>query len=195
MNRLSSRDRRALTGLIAAAAIYLLATYIVFPQFDKLAASRTDVSQQEDQLRKYRRALLRKDQYGQLIQQASASVRGLQTRFFTPDKGSAELQSIVESTAASAGLVLSQRNPVVERKRDAITTEISINVICEATIAQVMTFLNQLRQSPKFLTVTSAQVGPIQPFREIPPSGELKKTLRTNFTVTGLVLNPGVGVQ
>jgi hypothetical protein len=58
----------------------------------------------------------------------------------------------------------------------------------EATPNQVVSFLNQLRTSPKIVNVRSAQIDPVQIAYEAPKLGELKKTLRVNLSIAGATL-------
>jgi len=62
------RDRRAILLLGGAAIIYAALSFGVFPAFDSLKQASSRVSEKQDQLKKYRRAVIRKGNYTQLLE-------------------------------------------------------------------------------------------------------------------------------
>ena len=63
------RDRRALLLLIGATLVYVILSYGLLPAFDVLKEASSGVGDRELQLSKYRRALVRKGRYAQLLDQ------------------------------------------------------------------------------------------------------------------------------
>jgi hypothetical protein len=192
---LRERDRRALLGLCAAAAIYVLVTQAVFPAFDALKEASETVSSKEDELMKYRRALLRKGRYTQLIEQAVKSVADSESRLISGSNASlasVELQTIVEEAAQKVGVPLGQRNMSAARRKDDFYNEIAMTLGFECTLNQLTTFLSEIRSSPKFITVRNAQVTPVQPVHEVPANIDLKKTVRVNLTLVAILSSPPV---
>src|SRR2546425_712446 len=107
------RDRNALLGLTFALAIYGVIAFVVFPASDRFAVAVDAVANKESQLRRYRRAQLRKGQYAELIKLASSKIAENEAVVNLGQNDaliSAELQSTVETTAAKVGLTLTQRS-------------------------------------------------------------------------------------
>src|SRR4051794_17051812 len=113
------RDRRALMLLSSCVVIYVLANWVVFPAYDRVSASRELAAEKETQLRRYRRAGLRKGQYENLIKVADDRLSKSESVVIAaanPSLASAELQSLIETRAEKVGLVLSQRMIGVPRR-------------------------------------------------------------------------------
>ena len=147
------------------------------------------MSDKTDELRKYRRELSHRGNYAALKTDARKKLDEVKTHFFTNDAtGSADLQRTVEDVAKSVGIDLMQRSTTPPRKIDDLTGEATMSTNFEATPNQVVSFLNQLRTSPKIVNVRSAQIDPVQIAYEAPKLGELKKTLRVNLSIAGATL-------
>jgi hypothetical protein len=183
---LGGRDRRAILLLAAASAIYVTFSYGVLPAFDRLKDASVQVGDKEEQLKKYRRAVIRKGHYKQLLEQARKNVGEAETRFVrgdNPTLASVELQTIVEGAAKKVGLDLPQRNITPARKRDDSFNEITMTLAVEATPAQIFGFLAEIRNAPKFVTVRNAQIAPVQVMMEPPKKGDFMKVVRANVTI------------
>src|SRR5687767_5300132 len=168
------RDRRALILMVAAAAVYVVLSFGVLPAFDLLKESSSGASDKEQQLSRYRRALIRKGNYAQLLEQARRSVAADEERFIrgdNPSLAAVEMQTMVEGAARTSGLELNQRNISAARRKDDFFNEITMTVSLEAAPAQVSSFLAELRKAPKFMTVRSAQMTPAEVLHEAPPKG------------------------
>jgi hypothetical protein len=187
------RDRRALIGLSLAVGLYLLATMVAFPAYDSLVSAADEASAKEEQLRKYRRALVRKGHYTQLLDQARKNMTDAEARLIRGDNASlasVELQNIVEEAAKKVGIPLGQRNMSTARKKDAFFNEITMTLSFESTPNQLTMFLSEIRTSPKFITVRNAQVAPVQVLQEAPKKGEFLKTIRANLTLAAILAAP-----
>ena len=110
-----------------------------------------------------------------------------------PSIASVEFQSIVEEAAKKVQIELSQRNVAPARKKDNFFNEITLTLSFESTPNQLATFLAEMRAAPKFVTVRSFQVAPLSTAQEAPPKGDLKKTVKVNLTVAGLLASPPKG--
>jgi Tfp pilus assembly protein PilO len=180
------RDRRALFLLAAAGVIYVVFSFVLLPVFDGLNLGSSTASDKEQQLSKYRRALIRKGSYAQLIDQVQKNLIADESRFVrgdNPTLAAVEVQNIVESAAQKNGLSLTQRNISPARKKDEFFNEITMTVAFEASPAQIAVFLVDIRNAPKFVMVRNAQVAPIETPQEAPPKGNFKKMLRANLTI------------
>lgn len=189
--RIAERDRRALLGLLVILGLYLVLVELALPAYDKLTASSEGALEKEDQLRKSRRALQRKGNYAQLLDQARKQTTEAEARLIrgdNPSLASSELQTLIEEAAAAVGIELGQRNMSPARKRDNYFNEITVTTAWDCTPGQLVNFLNQLRASPKHVTVRSIQIAPVQVAQEPPKRGKFEKTLRVNITI-GAVLS------
>jgi hypothetical protein len=190
---LRQRDRRAIFLLATAIAIYGSLSYGALPAFDRLKESSSRVTEKEEQLRKYRRAVIRKGHYRDLLAEARKSVADTESRFIrgdNPTLASVELQTIVESAAKKVGLDLNQRSISPARKKDDSFNEITMTLSVESTPPQIFGFLAELRNSPKYLTIRSAQTSPSQVIMEAPKKGDFIKMIRANVTVSVLIPSP-----
>jgi type II secretion system (T2SS) protein M len=187
------RDRRALLMLMGAAALYGILSFAVLPAFDALKTAASGTVDKEQQLSKYRRALVRKGNYTQLLEQARKNMAADEARFIrgdNPSLASVELQTIVENAAQKAGLALNQRNISAARKKDDFFNEITMTVEIGATPSQISNFLAELRSAPKFLVVRTVQLAPTEVLQAPPAKGDFKKMMRANLTISGLLPAP-----
>jgi hypothetical protein len=187
---LRERDRRAILILAAATGIYVVASYAVLPAFDKLTQTPSHVNEQEQQLRKYRRALIRKGHYTEELVRARKNVVDAEARFVrgdNPSLASVELQTIVEEAAKKANLDLTQRNVTPARKKDDSFNEITMALNLESTPSQIFGFLAEIRNAPKYVTIRSVQITPVQVLTEAPKKGDFLKTIRANVTIAALI--------
>ena len=187
------RDRRAIFFLAAATALYLLLSYGALPALDKLKEASSRVGDKEEQLKKYRRAVIRKGHYTQLLEQGRKTVSEAESRFIrgdNPTLASVELQTIVEAAAKKVGLDLNQRSVSAARKRDDSFNEITMTLALESTPPQIFGFLAEIRNAPKFITVRTAQLAPAQVIMEPPKKGDFMKVVRANVTISALIPAP-----
>ena len=187
------RDRRALIGLAFAAGVYLLSSMVVFPVFDRRASASSDAPEKEEQLMKYRRALVRKSRYSQLLEQVGKSMSEADARLIRGDNASlasVELQNVVEEAAKKVEISLGQRNMSTAKKKDQFFNEITMTVSFESTPNQLTMFLAEIRNAPKFITVRTAQVAPAQVLREAPKKGDFQKTVRVSLMLAALLASP-----
>ena len=190
---LRERDRRAILLLVAATGIYGLVAYVALPAVDKLTQTPSRVGEQEQQLKKYRRALIRKGHYTEELAQARKNVSEAEARFVrgdNPTLASVELQTIVEEAAKKASLDLTQRNVTPAKKKDDSFNEITMTLSLEATPSQIFGFLAEIRNAPKYVMVRSAQITPAQILTEAPKKGDFLKTVRANITIAALIPVP-----
>jgi len=187
------RDRRAILLLSAATAVYIVLSYGVLPAFDRLTQTSSRVSEKEEQLKKYRRALIRKGHHTEALEQARKNVTEAETRFIrgdNPTLASVELQTIAEAAAKKVGLDLNQRNVSPARKKDDSFNEITMTLALEATPPQIFGFLAEIRNAPKYVTVRNVQIAPAQVLMEAPKKGDFIKTIRANVTISALIPGP-----
>jgi hypothetical protein len=189
------RDRRALLILGLAVALYVIASQIAFPAFDMLRNASDMSAGKEQDLMRYRRALARKGQYTQLIEQATRSVGEAESRLINGSNSSiasVELQTIVEEAARKVEISLGQRSMSAARRKDDFYNEITMTLGFECTLNQLTSFLSEIRSSPKFISVRTAQVTPVQVVHAAPANADVKKTVRVNLTLAAILSSPPV---
>ena len=190
---LREKDRRAILLLIAASALYGIVSFVALPAFDRLKDASTGVGDKEQQLKKYRRAVIRKGHYTDLLQQARKTVMEAESRLIpgdNPTLASVQLQTIVEDAAKKVGIDLPQRNVTPARKKDDAFNEITMSLVLEATPAQILGFLAEIRNAPKFVVVRNVQIAPAQVLMAPPPKGDFVKTVRANVTLAAPIPVP-----
>jgi hypothetical protein len=187
------RDRRAISLLVAAAAIFGIVSFGLLPAFDALKEASSGAGEKEEQLSRYRRALVRKGHYGKLLEQVRKGVNDTEARLIrgdNPTLAAVELQTIVEEAAKKVGLELNQRNVSAAKKKDESFNEITMTLVFEATPSQLAAFLAEIRSAPKFMIVRTAQIAPTQIVYEAPKKGDFKKMFRANLTIAAALSNP-----
>ena len=140
-------------------------------------------------MRRYRRAQFGKGQYAELIQLASAKIAENESLVSTAGNESlvsADLQSLVEATAAKVGLMFNQRNVGASRRLNDFYAEVPMTLGFESTPGQFVMFLAELRALPRSVAVRSVQTTPIQPLQELPKGIDVTKNLRINMTIAVL---------
>ena len=183
------RDRRALILLVAALAIYGLVDWAILPAFDRLTAAGEAAADKEKQLRRYRRAELRKGQYTDLLKVADERIKKSESVVIPAANlslASAEMQSLMEATATKVGLTLGQRQIGAPRRLNEFYAELPMTMSFESTPGQVVQFLNELRSLPRFVTVRALQVTPIAPVFAAPKGADLTKNVRVSVTSAAL---------
>lgn len=191
--QIRERDRRALAGLALAVGTYFLFSMVAFPAFDGLTSASEEASSKEGQLLKYRRALIRKSHYTELLGKARQSMLEAESRLIRGDNASlasVELQNVVEEAAKKVQISLGQRNISTAKKKDSFFNEITMTVSFESTLNQLTTFLSEVRNAPRFITIRNAQVAPLQLLQEPPKKGDFQKTVRVSLTLAAILASP-----
>jgi hypothetical protein len=188
-------EKRAGIALAAAIGIYLVVSQLAIPAWDTMRETASAVSEKEDQLRRYRRALAAKDRYATLLEQvrkSTAEGEGRLIRGDNPSLASVELQTLIEDAAKKLNIPLGPRSVTTAKRKDDYFNEITMTFSFEGTPNQMTSLLGEFRAAPKFVTIKSVQVTPLSTVQEAPTKGELKKTVRVNMTVAGLLAAPAV---
>lgn len=193
--KVSMRGGELRAGIVLAVAIgvYIAASYVVMPAWDRLQEQSSAVADKEDQLRRYRKALLAKDHYAQLLEQARKSIAEGESRLIKGDNATlatVELQTTVEDAAKKLNITLGPRTVTAPKRKDNYFNEITMTLSFDGTPNQMTSMLSELRNSPKFVTVKNLQVSPLSNVQEAPPKGDVKKTVRVSLTVAGLLPIP-----
>lgn len=180
------RDRRALMVLVLALVVYEGATTFILPAYDRMAAARDSAAEKETQLKKYRRAQLRKGQYTELLKTASARVTQAESLVIsagTLSTASAEFQALIENAANTVGLTVSQRSIGTAKRLNDFYAQLPMTLSFDSTPGQLVSFLGQLRTLPRFVAVQTLQVSPLQSVLEAPKGQDLTKDVRVFMTI------------
>ena len=189
---LRERDRRALVGLAFAVAVYFTVDMLVLPRYDELAAAEEVVLSKEDQLRKYRRAVIRQGQYQELTETARSRIADLESLMMSAETEaqiSAELQSEVERASQDAGIGITERNVVGTQRLDDFFSEATMTLEFACSPDQLVTFLSGLRASSRLISIRSADIRPERVVHQMPEEGNVNRTLRVNMTVGAVTPN------
>ena len=184
------QDRRSLIFLALALAVFGLANWVVLPLYDRMGEAREMSADKEKQLRRYRRAELRKGQYAELLKIANERIAKSESVVIAASNlslASAELQSLIEGAGNRVGLMIGQRLVGAPRRLNDLYAEAPMTLTFESTPGQLVSFLNELRALPRFVTVRSLQVSPIAAVFEAPKGGDLTKNVRVNVTLAALI--------
>jgi Tfp pilus assembly protein PilO len=184
--QIRQRDRRALLMLALALLIYGSANWVVLPAYDRLSAAGDVAAEKQSQLRRYRRAELRKGQYTDLLKVASDRVTKSETVLIASANASlasADLQSLIEGAGSKVGITANQRTLGNPRRLNDFYAELPMTLSFDSTPGQLVSFLSELRSLPRLITVRSLQVAPLTPVSEAPKGVDLLKNLRVNMTL------------
>jgi Tfp pilus assembly protein PilO len=184
------RDRKALILLGLALVIYVVANTIVLPAYDRIAAAKDLAADKENQVRRYRRAELRKGQYADLLRTTADRVTKSESVVITaPNLSlvSAEFQSLVEDAANKVGLVVGQRTIGAAKPINEFYAELPITISFESTPGQLVSFLNEIRNVPRFITVNSLQISPTDAVVDPPKGMAVSKNIRASMTLYSLI--------
>src|SRR5262249_757524 len=147
------------------------ANIVVLPVYDRITAARQLAAEKETQLKRYRRAQLRKGQYTELLKTAGARVAQSESVVISATNlpaASAEFQSLIEDAANRVGLMVTQRAIGSARRLNEFYAELPMTLSFESTPGQFVSFLNELRSLPRFVTVRSLQLSPFDQQVELP---------------------------
>jgi Tfp pilus assembly protein PilO len=184
------RDRRALVLLALAVLIFGLAYKVLLPAYDRISTASDLAADKAKQLRRYRRAELRKGQYSDLLKLANDRVKKNESVVIAASNlslASAEFQTLIEGIGNKVGLMVGQRMIGTPRRLDNLYAEVPMTLAFDSTPGQLVAFLDELRSLPRFVNVRSLQVAPLSPVFEAPKGSDLTKTVRVSITVAALM--------
>ncbi len=188
------RDKRALVALGFAVLLFFLVDQVLLPAYDWLADAPETARQSEDQLSRYRIAAGRQGiALGALAQVEEATER-LRAQLLSGspnsqggDAQAVRLETLIETAAEDAGIVVRQRDAIQTRGlADGAFEEVSIGLGFDALPEELAAFLERLRGSPTHLAVTRLQVAPIDQAVEVPEDRSIARELRVAMTVAAV---------
>jgi len=111
--------------------VYVVADIVVLPAYDRISAARELAADKETQLRRYRRAELRKGQYTDLLKLADDRLSKSESVVIpaaNASLASAELQSLIEGSGNRVGLMVGQRMIGVPRRLNTSYAELPMTL-------------------------------------------------------------------
>jgi Tfp pilus assembly protein PilO len=175
--------------LALALLVYGLAVWFVIPMYDRLSAASDVAAEKQNQLRRYRRAELRKGQYADLLKVANDRVtkgESVVIAAANASLASAEMQSLIEGVCTKVGITIAQRTLGNPRRLNDFFAEVPMTLSFDSTPGQLVSFLSELRSLPRLVSVRGLQVAPLSPVSEAPKGVDLLKNLRVNMTMAAV---------
>jgi Tfp pilus assembly protein PilO len=178
---LQQRDRRALKGMAAAVAVWLLLRFAIFPAWDRWDEAREQLPMREAALIKYRQAI-------QTLGAATESEELLQRRLrqaeegllqgATPALAAAELQEWVRQTAASRDIEVRSSEFLPVRSQQNGYAQVPVGLQFQCRLDQLVSFLEELQTSSRILTIPR--------FQAQARGNDKEKLVNVSLTVAGL---------
>lgn len=147
---------------------------------------REDLSQtvelNKKKLRSLRDTLSREESYKRRLDQFKKQLEQDMTKFLPGDNSSiasAELQKVVKELADQAGVEITQRNPLQDKKVQDIATKVSIRIETSCSPDQLVQFLASIENYEKMLNVDEMMIASIR----LPKKYEIRPSL----TISGFI--------
>jgi hypothetical protein len=159
--KLSRRDRIVLIIGVAAAVLFALFNFGVFPLLDRLGMSPEVVQQREVGLRRDQRLVVDAKLEAAHFTAAEARLKGLEAGLLessSPSLASAEWQRLVGQLADSKGIQLGSSEFLRIQELEAGYSLVTGRANFRCRVDQLVDFLVALASSPKLLSVTGLTV-------------------------------------
>jgi hypothetical protein len=156
--KLSRRDRIALTAAVVAVALFVLLNFGVLPLFESLGSSPEVVQRKEVELRRDQRLLAEAELEKTHLSAARERLKGLEGGLLessSPSLANAEWQQLVGQLADSKGIELSSRESLRIQELGKGYSLVTGRVQFRCRLDQLVDFLVGLAAFPKLLSVTS----------------------------------------
>lgn len=182
LNKLSPRDRKALTVAAGATALFLLADFIVFPVVDRFTHDSEAVGQGEVTLRRYQRLLSEAELKKTQLAAAQEGLKGVEAGLLESPSTSlanAEWQHLVRELADSKGIELGSSEFLRVQNLSSEYSLLTGRVQLRCRLDQLVDFLVAMASSPKLLSVTRMTVSG--------PQGDAQKRVNVQLVVGAAV--------
>lgn len=183
MTRLSPRERKLLTWVGVALALYLLLEFAVLPWWGTLGDTRAAAEIQARRVRNYRRILQQQDptraELARLRQRTRSLEQGLLDSAGDALAG-AEIQGLVRDIAASRGLTIRNSDLAPAEPISPRYSKVSTRISLSGGIHQWADFVHAMGAGPKILFVEDLRIVPVR-------AGDPKnKDIRVTLSVSAL---------
>jgi Tfp pilus assembly protein PilO len=181
MRKLSKRDKRALIGLGAALALYVLIFHGILPFYDAKAAVQDELTQKERVLRGALKTMQRRDVHSAELAEIDKVLAQYQPRFLDaqdPSTAATQLDDIVRNLASETGVSLTKSNPLQEKKIGERYTKVTIQINLDGDLASTTNFLHKISVHPKFLLVEDFAVSRFRMGQQLQPRMNVSAFIR-----------------
>ena len=178
LEKLSRRDRIALTVAAVAAALFMLLNFGVFPLLEHLGSSPEVVQQNGVELRRDKRLLAEAELEKTHLSAAGERLKGLEAGLLessSPSLASAEWQRLVGQLADSKGIELGSSEFLRNQELGAGYSLVTGRVQFRCRLDQLVDFLVAVAGFPRLLSVTGLTVSA--------PQGDPQGKLNVQLTI------------
>jgi Tfp pilus assembly protein PilO len=178
--KVTSREKMVIIIGACIAAVILI-SYAVLT-LDPVRDLAQNVELKKKSLRNQRENLLREDIYKKRLEQCNKQLNQDMMRLLPGDNTSlagAELQKVIKNFADQAGVEITQRNILPEKKVQDIATKVSIRIETNCTPEQLIQFLAAIENYEKMLTIDEMMIAAIR----LPKKAEIRPSL----TISGYI--------
>jgi hypothetical protein len=182
LQKLSRRDRIALTAAAVAVGLFVVLNFGVLPLLETLGSSPEDVQRTEVDLRRDQRLLAEAELEKTRLSAARERLQGLEAGLLessSPSLANAEWQRLVGQLADSKGIELNSRESLRIQELGKGYSLATGRVQFRCRLDQLVDFLVGLADFPKLLSVTSLTVISLQ----ADPQGRLNVQLTIGATI------------
>jgi hypothetical protein len=169
LEKLTRRDRVALTVAAAAGAVFLLVEFGLLPLYDSLRASSAGIEEKEVTLRRYQRLLAAGATLPATRAAAEQRLRDAESGLLESPSESlanAEWQRLVRELAHQKGLELASSEVLRAEKLSPDYALVTGRVALSCRLDQLVDLLVALATSPKLLAATNLRAMPLGSDRE-----------------------------
>lgn len=183
MTRLSPRERKLLTWVGVALALYLLLEFAVLPWWDTLGETRAAAEIQARRVRNYRRILQQREstrsELARLRQRTRSLEQGLLESAGDALAG-AEIQGLVRDIAAARGLTIQSSDLEAAEPVSPRYSKVSTRISFSGGIHQWADFVHSMGAGPRILFLEDLRIVPVR-------AGDPKnKDIRVTLSVSAL---------
>jgi hypothetical protein len=182
--KVTSREKIVIIiGVCIAAAIFIsYAAIRLMPDRGEIVRK---VEFEKRMLRSQRETLLREDLYKKRLEQCNKQLDQDLTRFLPGDNfnlAGADLQKVVKDFADQAGVDITQRNLLPEKKVQDTVTKVSIRIETNCAPEQLVQFMTSIENYEKLLNIDEIMISSIR----LPKKSEIRPSL----TISGYIQTP-----
>lgn len=186
--KLAKRDRNALLIAAVAAALFLLAQFVLLPVMGSAPGGASGVDTRELTLRRYQRLVRNSAVEQARVASGEERLKSLEGGLLdspSPSLANAEWQRLIRDLAESKGIELGSSEFLKTQGLSPEYALVSGRVQLRCRLEQWVDFLVSLANSPKILSVTRMRVTTLQ--------GDPQKRLNLDLTIGAVMRAPQSG--
>lgn len=159
--RISHKDKVALTVAGFAVALFAIFQFAVFPVWDLLQESRSNLPIQEQRLQKYREVARTAGLRAAEVSSEAAKLRQAEGGLLNSNTAafaSGELQGLVKQLASNASIDVRSNEFLPLKKLSDDYTEVPIGLQFQCRLDQLVNLLKDISGSPQYLVVPKLMI-------------------------------------